>query len=110
MNIIDSVWVDNIKHFPDRSLRKLKSRFFIKGFQKIEGIDYFETYSPVASWLTVCLVFTTALLLNLQSIQVDYTAAFPQAPLTNDFFVKMLRGYKENKKMYKFKRNIYGLK
>ena len=86
MNVLDSVWAYKIKRFPDGSLQKLKARFCVKGFQQIEGIDYFETYSPVVSWLTVCLVFTIALLLKLQSIQVDYTAAFPQAPLTDNVF------------------------
>ena len=46
----------------------------------------------------------------MQSIQVDYTAAFPQAPLTDDVFVEMPRGYKDKNKVYKLKRNLYGLK
>ena len=108
--MFDFVWAYKIKRFPDGSLRKLKARFYVKGFKQIEGIDHFETYSPVVSWLTVCLVFTIALLLKLQSIQVDYTAAFPQAPLTNDVFIEMPRGYKEKNKVYKLKRNLYGLK
>ena len=82
----------------------------MKGFQQIEGVDDFETYSPVVSWITVSLVFTVALLLNLQSIQVDYMAAFPQAPLSNDFCVEIPRGYREKNKVYKLKRNLYGLK
>ena len=36
-------------------------------------------------------------------------AAFPQALLTNDVYVKMSRGYRENNKFYKLKRNLYGL-
>ena len=110
MNVLDFVWTYKIKHFPNRSLQKLKTRFCVKSFQQIEGVDYFETYSPVISWLTVCLVFTIFLLLNLQSIQVDYTEEFPQAPLTNDVYIKMPRGYRKNNKAYKLKRNLYGLK
>ena len=51
-----------------------------------------------------------ALLLNLQSVQVDYTAAFPQAPLIDDVYVEMPRWFKEKNKVYKLKRNLYGLK
>ena len=103
MNVLDSVWAFKIKCYPDKNLRKLKARFCVKGFQQIEGIGYFETYSPVVSWSTVCLIFTIALILNLQCVQVDYTAAFPQAPLTDNVYVEMLRGFKENNKVYKLK-------
>ena len=41
---------------------------------------------------------------------MDYTVAFPQAPLNDDIFVKMPRGYIKNNKVYKLKRNLYGLK
>ena len=110
MNVLDSVWAFKIKRYPDGSLRKLKARFCVKGFQQIEGVDYFETYSPVVAWSTVRLIFTIALILNLQSVQVDYTAAFPQAPLTEDVYVEMPRGFKKSNQVYKLKRNLYGLK
>ena len=77
MNVLDSVWAFKIKRYPDGNLRKLKARFCVKGFQQIEKVNYFETYSPVVSWSTVQLIFAIALILDLQSVQVDYTAYFP---------------------------------
>ena len=109
MNILDSVWACKIKCSPNRPLQKSKARFCVRAFQQIEGIDYFELYSPVVSWLTVCLLFTIALRLNIQSIQVNYTAVFPQAPLTDDVFVEMLRGYRDKNEVYKLKRNLNSL-
>ena len=54
----------------------------------IKGVDYFDTYAPVVSWLTVRIVMVLALILHLESVQVDYTAAFIQAPI-QDVFVKL---------------------
>ena len=110
MNILESTWAFKIKRFPDGTLRKLKARFCVRGYQQIEGVDYFETYAPVVSWLTVQLIFVIALVLNLQSVQVDYTAAFVQAPLEDDVYVDMPRDFRETNQVYKLKRYLYGLK
>ena len=58
----------------------------------------------------VRLIFIIALVLNLQSVQVDYIAAFVQAPLTDDAYVEMPWGFCEDRQVYKLKRNLYGLK
>ena len=61
-------------------------------------------------WLTVCIVMILLLILHLESIQVDYTTAFIQAPINKNIYVEMPRGYKEKGKVYKLKRGLYGLK
>ena len=43
-------------------------------------------------------------------MQVDYNAAFPQAPLTDNVYVEMPQGFKEKNKVYKLNQNLYGLK
>ena len=98
MNVINFTWAFKIKQYPEGTLCKLKARFFVRGFQQIKGIDYFETYAPVVSWMTVRLIFAISLILNLESIQVDYTASFVQAPLKDTVYIDMPCDYKvENK-------------
>jgi Reverse transcriptase (RNA-dependent DNA polymerase) len=71
MNVISSVWAFRKKRFPDGSVRKYKARFCCRGFEQIEGVDYFETYSPVVGWATVRLLLTLSVHLNLHTVQVD---------------------------------------
>jgi hypothetical protein len=48
MKVISSVWAFKRKHFPDGSVRKLKARLCARGFEQIEGRDYFETFAPTS--------------------------------------------------------------
>ena len=60
-NLLPSTWVFKIKRYPDGRLRKHKARFCCQGDKQIEGVDYFESYAPVVSWSTVCMVMNIAI-------------------------------------------------
>ena len=53
----------------------------------VYGIDYWETYVLVIHWSTIHMVLMLSALLKLKSWQVNYTQAFPQAPLDDDVFM-----------------------
>ena len=110
MNVVSSVWAFKRKRYPDGSLRKLKARICARGFEQKEGIDYFETYAPVVQWMTVRLVLIMTILLNLENKQIDYTAAFLQAPIDHDVYVDMPKLFSVTGKVWKLQRAIYGLK
>jgi hypothetical protein len=110
MNVVSSVWAFKRKRYPDGSLRKLKARICARGFEQIEGVDYFETFAPVVQWMTVRLVLIMTILLNLENKQIDYTAAFLQAPLDHDVYVEMPKLFGVTGKVWKLQRAIYGLK
>ena len=110
MNVLTSVWAFKIKRFPDGLLKKLKDRFCVRGLEQKEGIDFFDTYSPVVKWTTIRTMLVLTVLLELKSKQVDYTAAFLHAPVTEVIFVEMPRAYKIPGKVLKLKRSLYDLK
>jgi len=61
MNVIQSTWAYKIKRFPDRLVRKLKARFCVRGDIQIEGVDFFNTFTPVVQWATVRLLLNLSM-------------------------------------------------
>jgi len=110
MNVLPSTWAFKCKRYPDGTVRKLKSRFCVRGDRQVEGVDFFDTFAPVVSWTTVRLMLILSIVLGLSTRQVDYTAAFVHAPMEEDVYVGMPRGFSEPGKVLKLKRSLYGLK
>eukprot|EP00253_Pinus_taeda_P003318 PITA_03318 len=47
-SVVGSKWIYKVKQVADKSVEKYKARFAAQGFSQIEGIDYEETFAPVA--------------------------------------------------------------
>jgi hypothetical protein len=101
MNVVSSVWAFKRKRYPYGSIRKLKARICAQGFEQIEGVDYFETFAPVVQWMTVRVVLIMTILLNLENKQIDYTAAFLQAPIDHDVYIEMPKLFQVEGKIWK---------
>ena len=75
-----------------------------------KGIDVFETYAPVVSWITVRILLVLSLVLNLSTQQVDYTNAFCQAPLEQTVYVELPKGFEVPNKVLHLQKSVYGLR
>ena len=60
--------------------------------------------------MTVRICLIMIILLNLQNKQIDYTAAFLQAPLDHDVYVEIPKMFKVHGKVWLLKRALYRLK
>ena len=58
--IITFKWIYKIKHATDGSIEKYKGRFVAPGFAQKEGIDYEETFAPVARYTSFRSVLALA--------------------------------------------------
>jgi hypothetical protein len=123
--LISTIWSYRWKRLPDGTLLEHKARMCINGKQQELGRDYWETYTPVASWATICLMLILSTILNLKSCQIDYTQAFPQAKLDDPVFIRVPQGwYIKDETLHQhddprfndtayfacLKRNLYGIK
>ena len=51
-------WIFKRKMKIDGSINKYKARLVAKGYKKNEGLDYFDTYSPVVRITSICMLIT----------------------------------------------------
>ena len=125
MNILLSTRAFKIKRNPAGDIKKCKASFCARGDKQLEGVDYFETFASVVRWHTVRIMLILSILFNLETVQVDYTAAFIHAPIDlppkyemmskeqqskSGVYVEMLRGYTQPGKVLKLSKSLYGLK
>jgi hypothetical protein len=58
--VMSSIWLFKIKHVADGSIEKYKARFVARGFSQKEGIDYEETFTPVAGYTSIRTIIALA--------------------------------------------------
>ena len=57
-SVVTSKWLYKIKHAADGNIEKFKARFIACGFSQVEGVDYDETFAPVARFSSIRAVIS----------------------------------------------------
>jgi hypothetical protein len=105
---VKSKWV--FKHKADGRFR---ARFVAKGFTQILGIDYDETFSPVAWFESLWLLLALATLEDWEIHQMDVKSVFLNGLLDEEIYMEQPQGFKDPDhpdKVCLLKKAIYGLK
>lgn len=104
-------WVYKVKTNPDGSIDKYKARLVAKGYSQRYGIDFTETFSPVAKLSTVRAMVGYAAKENLRLMQFDVTTAFLYGELDTTIYMEQPEAYSDGtKNVCKLLRSLYGLK
>jgi hypothetical protein len=59
-SVVTSKWLYKLKHVADGSIEKYKDHFVARGFSQVEGVDYDETFAPVARYTSIRVVISIA--------------------------------------------------
>ena len=108
--ILPCKWNYKVK-YPDEQDELYKARLVIRGDYQKPGIDYEETFSPVARMESVRLFLALTILWKLKPIQGDIPAAYINADLEEDVFMRGIPGKELPKgKIYRLLKSLWGLK
>ena len=115
---ITGKWVYKIKQLATGEIERYKARWVAKGYLQRYGIDFEESYAPVAKSGTVRIVLALAAIYDLQIDQIDFVSAFLNSVLLEgeNIYIWPPEGYQEltgidvEGKVCKLNKGLYGLK
>ena len=114
-NIVGSKWVFKAKKDAAGVVVRYKARLVAQGFSQVPGIDYFDTFAPVARLASIRMVLAIAAAENLEIHQIDIKGAYLNGELTDEEIVYMKQppGYpvsSDSSEACRLLKTLYGLK
>ncbi|KAJ9568046.1 hypothetical protein OSB04_004012 [Centaurea solstitialis] len=111
--IIGSKWIFRNKLDEIGTIIRNKARLVAQGYRQEEGIDYDETFAPVARLEAIRLFLAFAAHMNFKVFQMDIKNAFLNGKLNEEVYVAQPPGFVDPKfpdHIYKLNKALYGLK
>ncbi|GJW36753.1 retrovirus-related pol polyprotein from transposon TNT 1-94, partial [Tanacetum coccineum] len=103
----------NVKTDESGGVLKNKARLVAQGFRQEEGIDFKESFAPVARIEAIRIFVVNATHKNMTIYQMDVKTAFLNGELKEEVYVSQLEGFVDQDNpshVYKLKKALYGLK
>ncbi|RVW73210.1 Retrovirus-related Pol polyprotein from transposon RE2 [Vitis vinifera] len=109
---LGSQWVYRTKYFSNGDIERLKSRLVVLGNHQEVGIDYHETFSPVAKMTTMRAFLAIAASKNWELHQMDVHNAFLHGDLEEKVYMKLPPGFERSDPnlVCRLRKSLYGLK
>lgn len=111
--IIGTKWVFRNKMDENGVVSRNKARLVAQGYNQQEGIDYDETFAPVARLESIRILLAYACAHDFKLFQMDVKSAFLNGFINEEVYVAQPPGFTDFEKLnhvYKLKKALYGLK
>ncbi|GJV57729.1 retrovirus-related pol polyprotein from transposon TNT 1-94 [Tanacetum coccineum] len=111
--VITLKWIYKVKLDELGGILKNKARLVARGYRQEEGIDFEESFAPVARLEAIRIFLAFAAHMNMVIYQMDVKTAFLNGNLREEVYVSQPDGFVDPDKpnyVYKLKKALYGLK
>ncbi|GKE35172.1 retrovirus-related pol polyprotein from transposon TNT 1-94 [Tanacetum coccineum] len=111
--IIALKWIYKVKLDEYGDVLKNKDRLVAKGYQQEEGIDFEESFAPIARIEDILIFISNAASKNMTIYQIDVKTAFLNGELKEEVYVSQPEGFVDPDHLthvYRLKKALYGLK
>jgi hypothetical protein len=112
-NVVGTNWVFRNKQDEHGVVTRNKARLVAKGYSQVEGLDFGETYAPVARLESIRILLAYATYHGFKLYQMDVKSAFLNGPIKEEVYVEPPPGFEDSEypnHVYKLSKALYGLK
>jgi len=90
---VENKWIFKKKTDADGNVSVYKARLVAKGFRQLQGVDYDETFSPVAMLKSIRILLAIAAYFDYEIWQMDVKTAFRNGNLKEDVYMIQPEGF-----------------
>jgi hypothetical protein len=112
-NIVGTKWVFRNKQDEHGVVTRNKARLVAKGYAQVAGLDFEETFAPVARLESIQILLTYAAHHSFRLFQMDVKSAFLNGPIKEEVYVEQPPGVEDDRypdHVYKLSKALHGLK
>jgi hypothetical protein len=113
VNAIRTKWVFKNKQREDGEIVRNKARLVTQEFSQVEGLDFYETFAPVARLEAIRILLAFARSNGFKLYQMDVKSAILNGVIEEEVFVRQPSGFENPKypnRVYMLSMALYGLK
>jgi hypothetical protein len=113
VNVIAIKWVFKNKHGEDGEVVRNNARLVAQGYSQVEGLDFGETFAPVARLEAIRILLAFATSKGFKIYQMDVKSAFLNGVIQEEVYVRQPPGFESLKypnRVYKLSKALYELK
>jgi hypothetical protein len=106
-------WVFRTKRDASSHIVRHKARLVAKGYYQVEGVDFNETFAPVAKFTTITCMLAIGAAMDLEIHQMDVKTPFLNGELEEDIYMDQPQRFVQDGKEHlvcKLKKSLYWLK
>jgi hypothetical protein len=112
-NVVGTKWVFRNKQDEHGVVTRNKARLVAKGYSQVGGLDFGETYAPVARLESIRILLAYATYHGFKIYQMDMKSAFLNGPIKEEVYVEQPPGFEDSEypnHVYKLSKALYRLK